>query len=166
MIRAIIQARMGGQRFPGKVLYDLCGKPVLKHVIDRVRQAKSVDEIVVATAGPGAETIGGHCQEWNIRCLAAFVPEEDVLKRFVFASEDMSNEDWIVRVCADNPLIMPSAIDVGAPLTGGGSSVSFTAIEDAGTGTDPGSKSRGVLWVEGRSGGSNILRFEKLVCKP
>jgi hypothetical protein len=57
------------------------------------------------------------------------------------------------------PSIMPPSIDVGTALTEGGPSISYTGIEDAGD-------VRGVLWAEGRTGGTNVLRFEKLVCKP
>ena len=46
---AIIQARMGSTRLPGKVMKDLCGKTVLAHDIERVRQSKYIDEIVIAT---------------------------------------------------------------------------------------------------------------------
>ena len=44
---AIIQARMGSTRLPGKVLRPLCGKTILAHVIDRVRVSQEIDEIVV-----------------------------------------------------------------------------------------------------------------------
>src|SRR3990167_6679147 len=46
---AIIQARMGSTRLPGKIMADLCGKPMLQHIIERVKRAKLVDEVVVAT---------------------------------------------------------------------------------------------------------------------
>ena len=45
---AIIQARMGSTRLPGKVLMDICGKPMLQHVIERV-QSPVLDNMVVAT---------------------------------------------------------------------------------------------------------------------
>lgn len=111
-VTAIIQARMNSSRFPGKVLHDLAGKPVLKHVIDRVRQAETVEQIVVATAGPGCEAIVGHCEEWGVRSSQLYLlKEQDVLKRFVFASATLKPTDLIVRVCGDNPLIVPSSID-------------------------------------------------------
>src|SRR5882724_9596674 len=46
---ALIQARMGSSRFPGKVLEDLWGRPMLWHVVNRVRKAKRVGKVVVAT---------------------------------------------------------------------------------------------------------------------
>ena len=45
---AIIQARLGSQRFPRKILADLCGEPVLWHVLERACQIRGVDEVIVA----------------------------------------------------------------------------------------------------------------------
>ncbi len=113
MTTAIIQARMNSTRFPGKVLYDLNGKPLLKHTIDRVRQAETVDEVIVVTAGKGCEAIIGHCDnDWNTRVMRAPTSmENDVLRRFVLATAGMEPDEYIVRVCGDNPLIVPTCID-------------------------------------------------------
>ncbi|HDG98261.1 MAG TPA: acylneuraminate cytidylyltransferase, partial [Desulfobacterales bacterium] len=46
---AIIQARMGSTRLPGKVLLDLAGEPVLARVVNRTQRAMTLDEIVIAT---------------------------------------------------------------------------------------------------------------------
>lgn len=46
---AIIQARMGSTRLPGKVLNKVQDKPLLEYQIDRVKKAKTIDEIVIAT---------------------------------------------------------------------------------------------------------------------
>ncbi len=48
-IVAIIQARMGSTRLPGKTMVNICGKPLLQHVIERVRCCKNIHEIIVAT---------------------------------------------------------------------------------------------------------------------
>ncbi len=48
-IVAIIQARMGSTRLPGKVLMDIAGKPMLWHVIERVKRSKKINSIVVTT---------------------------------------------------------------------------------------------------------------------
>ena len=48
-IAVIIQARMGSSRLPGKVIMDISGKPMLWHVIDRVKKSKKIDYIIVAT---------------------------------------------------------------------------------------------------------------------
>ena len=109
---AIIQARMNSTRFPGKVLADLCGKPVLKHVIDRVRMCRRVDEVAVALSREDDwQPIDGRCEEWGVECHAFNVPAEDVLRRYVRACSYW-NVEMCVRVCGDNPLIMPEDIDL------------------------------------------------------
>src|SRR6266404_1786482 len=50
VIVAIVQARMGSSRFPGKTLADLLGRPMLARIADRVRQARTIDRVVVATS--------------------------------------------------------------------------------------------------------------------
>ena len=47
---AMIQARCGSTRLPNKVLMDLCGKPSLQRVIERVRRSKDIDEVIVITS--------------------------------------------------------------------------------------------------------------------
>jgi spore coat polysaccharide biosynthesis protein SpsF (cytidylyltransferase family) len=106
---AVIQARMGSTRFPGKVLADLEGRPVLAHVIDRVARARSVDRVVVATTvDPADDEVAALAQ----RCgtMVTRGPEDDVLTRFVMAA-DQCNADIIVRVTADCPLTDPDVID-------------------------------------------------------
>ena len=49
MIYAIIQARMGSTRLPGKVMMDLCGIPVIEHVVNRLDQSRLIDKIIIAT---------------------------------------------------------------------------------------------------------------------
>jgi spore coat polysaccharide biosynthesis protein SpsF len=108
---ALIQARMNSRRLPGKVLMDLYGKPVLKHVIDRVRQAKRVDEIIVCVpmVDWGCHTpLFGYCQEWTVRCFG-HCSENNVLGRFAFCAQHVRG--LVVRVCGDSPLVVPAAID-------------------------------------------------------
>ena len=113
MTTAIIQARYGSSRFPGKMLAPLAGDTLLGHVIRRVQAAESVDRVIVATCEPGAALIRhevikhrGTIDVWVDEWLA-----EDVLGRFVRACRGMNETDWIVRVCGDNPLIRPDCID-------------------------------------------------------
>jgi len=107
---AIIQARLNSSRFPGKVLVELAGKPLLQHALDRLRQAKRVDRIVVATCYPGGGAIAGHCEDWDVECYIDSGPENDVLGRFNVVANKWE-ADLIVRVCGDNPLIWPEGID-------------------------------------------------------
>lgn len=108
-IIAIIQARMGSTRLPGKSMADIVGKPLLEHVIDRVKIASSLDEIVVATSSKDQDLPIIHLAE---KCgVKSFVgSEEDVLNRFLKAAERFEAAQ-IVRICADNPLIDPYEID-------------------------------------------------------
>jgi len=106
---AVIQARLNSRRFPGKVLADLCGKPVLQWVIERCRQAAHVDEVIVATCEPGGETIAGRCRHRDVPYLV-YPSEQDVLGRVLLAAET-AEADYVVRVCADNPLVDPRGID-------------------------------------------------------
>lgn len=50
MIYAIIQARMGSTRLPGKVMMDLCGSPVIEHVVNRLKKSNLIDKIIIATS--------------------------------------------------------------------------------------------------------------------
>ena len=106
---AIIQARLGSDRLPGKVLLDLDGQPMLNWVVRRVRRAKSIDQVVIATTDhPRDQRLVEYCkrQEWPV-----FVgPERDVLTRYLGAAKEFSATE-IVRITSDCPLIDPSVID-------------------------------------------------------
>jgi glutamate-1-semialdehyde aminotransferase/spore coat polysaccharide biosynthesis protein SpsF (cytidylyltransferase family) len=106
---ALIQARMGSSRFPGKVLEDLSGRPMLWHVVNRVRRASKVDKVVVATTDRTADDpVARFCQQEGIGCFRG--SEQDVLDRFYQAAK--ANEaDVVIRITADCPLIDPSVID-------------------------------------------------------
>ena len=109
MILALIQARMGSSRYPGKVLQDLCGRPMLWHVVDRVRKAKSVDRVVIATTDRKVDDpVAAFCEENGIGYFRG--SEEDVLDRFYQAAK-ANAADVVVRITADCPLIDPVIID-------------------------------------------------------
>jgi spore coat polysaccharide biosynthesis protein SpsF (cytidylyltransferase family)/aryl-alcohol dehydrogenase-like predicted oxidoreductase len=112
MILAIIQARMGSSRLPGKVLLDLAGRPVLWHAVSRVQKARLVDQVLVATTDqPSDEPIRRFCAEQAVQCFGG--SEQDVLDRFVQAARfaGATESDAIVRITADCPLIDPAVID-------------------------------------------------------
>ena len=106
----IVQARMGSTRFPGKVLADLAGHPVLRHVVERAKRAPSLDQVVVAIPhGPSFPI--PYPRDWCVDdVLSPHVQEQDLIGRFVGAAE-MTDADLIVRLCADNPCVEPSEID-------------------------------------------------------
>ena len=111
MIVAIIQARMGSSRLPGKVLKEICGKTLLEHEINRVRQAKRIDGIIVATTNPLDDAIEELCRKIDTTCYRG--AENDVLDRYYHAAEsvNLGEKDGIVRLTADCPLIDPVIID-------------------------------------------------------
>jgi glutamate-1-semialdehyde 2,1-aminomutase/spore coat polysaccharide biosynthesis protein SpsF len=108
-IVAIVQARMGATRFPGKVLQLIEGRPMLQHVVERVRRAKLVARVVVATSeNPVDEPITAFCAASAIDCCRG--SEADVLDRFYCAAKAFA-ATVIVRITADCPLIDPEIID-------------------------------------------------------
>jgi spore coat polysaccharide biosynthesis protein SpsF (cytidylyltransferase family)/glutamate-1-semialdehyde aminotransferase len=108
-IVALIQARAGSTRLPEKVLADICGRPMLWHVVDRVRRSRLLDDVVVATTTqPGDDRVALLCDENGWACFRG--SEEDVLDRFTLAARE-ARADAVVRVTADCPLIDPEVID-------------------------------------------------------
>jgi glutamate-1-semialdehyde aminotransferase/spore coat polysaccharide biosynthesis protein SpsF (cytidylyltransferase family) len=106
---ALIQARMGSSRFPGKFLEDLCGRPMLWHVVERVRRASKVDKVVVATTNRNVDDpVARFCDGEKVACFRG--DEADVLDRFYQAAK-ASKADVIIRITADCPLIDPGVID-------------------------------------------------------
>ena len=109
MIVAIVQARMSSSRLPGKSLAEICGRPMLWHVVNRVRHSRLVNKVVVATTDkPSDDPIAALCQDENIPCFRG--SEDDVLDRFYRAAQ-MYSANVVVRVTADCPLIDPAVID-------------------------------------------------------
>ena len=109
MNMALIQARMGSSRFPGKVLEDLAGHPMIWHVVNRTRRAKNIDKVVVATTDRAVDDpIAQFCERENVGCFRG--SEQDVLDRFYQAAK-ANQADVIVRITADCPLIDPVVID-------------------------------------------------------
>lgn len=110
MTGAIIQARMGSSRCPEKTLRLLYGKPLLAHVIDRTRQARGVETIIVATTvNREDDAIEGYCKENGIPVFRG--SSDDVLDRYYQAAKQY-NIDTVVRVTADDPFKDPAVIDL------------------------------------------------------
>lgn len=106
---AIVQARMGSTRLPGKVLADIAGKPMLVRVVERLRRAATIDEIVIATTTATADDVlVDFCARRGYTYYAG--SEHDVLGRYYHASLHLAAE-VIVRVTADCPLIDPLVVD-------------------------------------------------------
>jgi len=108
-IVAIIQARMGSSRLPGKVLMELIGEPLLAHVVKRTGRAKTISNIVVATTTNQIDDIiVQFCQKNGWLCFRG--NERDVLDRYYQAAVEYQ-ADVIVRITSDCPLIEPEIID-------------------------------------------------------
>lgn len=108
-IVAIIQARMGSTRLPGKVLVDLAGEPVLSRVVTRSQRAARIDETVVATTTePADEPIVELCATGNWPWFRG--SEDDVLDRYYQGAKERG-ADVVVRITSDCPLIDPSVVD-------------------------------------------------------
>ena len=102
MVAAIIQARMGSTRFPGKSVRLLKGLSMLEHIIIRLQQVPEIDQIQLATTEAEIEAPLIEIAKKNK--VAVFQgSEEDVLKRFIQAGETIEAQH-IVRICGDNPL--------------------------------------------------------------
>jgi len=105
----IMQTRMGSTRLPGKVMKKLKGKPVLWHDIQRIKQSKMIDEIVIATTTKKQDNIvHENALKWGVKSFRG--SEEDVLKRYYGAAKEYK-ADIIVRVTSDCPLIDPNISD-------------------------------------------------------
>ncbi|MDX2212940.1 MAG: glycosyltransferase family protein [Oculatellaceae cyanobacterium bins.114] len=106
---AIIQARMGSTRLPGKVMKSLCGKTVLSHVITRVKACSLVDEIIVATTtSDDAEAIVLEAEKAGVNWFRG--SEDNVLERYYLAAQHYQ-VDLIVRVTSDCPLFDPEVLE-------------------------------------------------------
>jgi spore coat polysaccharide biosynthesis protein SpsF len=108
-IVATIEARMTSSRLPGKVLLPANSKPMLEHLVNRLRQVKSIDEIVLATTiNHTDDSLVAFAEDQKITTFRG--NEEDVLQRVIDAAYSV-NADIIVEVTGDCPIIDPSIVE-------------------------------------------------------
>ncbi len=106
---AVIQARMGSTRLPGKVLKPIAGKPLLWHIVHRLKACHLLEDIAVATSvNPADEAIVEWCNQEGVFVVRG--PEDDVLARYAQAAEKL-DADIIVRVSSDAPFIDAGFVD-------------------------------------------------------
>lgn len=106
---AIVQARMGSKRLPGKVLKNISGKPIIELLLTRLSKSKELNEIVVATSiETENDILYSLVKSLGYKCFRG--SEKDVLNRYYEASKKFS-ADIIVRITADCPLIDPKLVD-------------------------------------------------------
>ena len=107
---ASIEARFNASRLPGKVLLDIAGAPALTRLLRRLRRARSLDGIVLATTtSPRDDALAEWARRENVPCHRG--SEDDVLARVVGAQRELGAE-LVVEVCGDCPLIDPEVIDM------------------------------------------------------
>lgn len=110
-IVASIEARMGSSRLPGKVLMDVGGKPALARLVDRLRECRRLDDIILATSTDPRDDV---LEQWA-RAYGLAVhrgSEDDVLQRVV-ESHAAAGSDIVVEVTGDCPLLDHEVIDLG-----------------------------------------------------
>jgi len=106
---AIIQARMGSSRLPGKVLMDIGGSPMLTRVVVRARRAQTLGRVVVATTWDESDDpVAAYCRQQGFPVVRG--DPQDVLDRYYQAARQFGAQT-IVRLTGDCPLIDPREID-------------------------------------------------------
>jgi len=101
---------MSSTRLPGKVMADLVGAPMILRQIERLKRAKRLDQIVVATSTDASDD--GLAERLVAEGIGVYRGSlEDVLGRFVGALETFSGHETVVRLTADCPLADPDVID-------------------------------------------------------
>jgi len=108
-IGAIVQARMGSTRLPGKVLFEAQGKTLLEHLMERIGYCKTLDFTVVATStNPRDDVIVALCCNHGFPVFRG--SEMDVLDRYHEAARHF-RFDVVVRISSDCPLVDPALTD-------------------------------------------------------
>jgi glutamate-1-semialdehyde 2,1-aminomutase len=106
---AVVQARMGSTRLPGKVMRPVHGVPMIERLLDRLSRAGRIQTVVVATSSdPVNAPLVAHVRRLGFACHQG--SEHDVLERVVQVAEAHA-ADRVVRVTGDCPLIDPRIVD-------------------------------------------------------
>lgn len=105
----IVQARIGSTRLPGKVLLPIMGRPVMEYGLERLRRARSADQVIIATSeNPADNSVVDLAEKLGFAYYRG--SESDVLSRFYGAALTFG-ADVIVRCNSDCPLIDPTVVD-------------------------------------------------------
>jgi spore coat polysaccharide biosynthesis protein SpsF len=108
-IVGVVQARMGSTRLPGKVMMPVAGAPLLVRMIERLRAARSLDQVVVATTALTADApIVTLCRQLEIPVCAGH--PTDLLDRHRLAAHSFA-ADVVVKIPSDCPLVDPQIVD-------------------------------------------------------
>lgn len=117
---------MGSTRLPGKALADIGGMSMLARVVDRVRQATTVNRVIVATTTQAHDDVlANHARDLGVEVFRG--DEEDVLDRY-FQAAVHHHLEIVVRITSDCPLLDPGVLDaVVAPVLAPGSRVEYAS---------------------------------------
>ncbi|NRY60063.1 cytidylyltransferase domain-containing protein [Clostridium beijerinckii] len=108
-VLCIVQARMGSERLPGKVMKEINGKPMISYTLNSLKKSKYIDEIVLATSTLEInDSLARYVESININVFRG--DENNVLERYKLVS-DKYQGDVVIRVTGDCPLIDPIIVD-------------------------------------------------------
>lgn len=108
-ISAVVQARMGSTRLPGKVMLKLSNKPILEHIVKRLELCNSFKKIIIATSTDKKDDIiFKFCKDKNYSVYRG--SKFDLLDRYYHVAKKY-NLDGIIRITADCPVIDPLIVD-------------------------------------------------------
>ncbi|OHA73581.1 MAG: hypothetical protein A3B24_00110 [Candidatus Wildermuthbacteria bacterium RIFCSPLOWO2_01_FULL_48_16] len=111
-IIALIQARMGSTRLPGKVMKKINGKTVIEIIYERVKAAKKIDDIVLAIPGSKEnDVLVAEGKRIGVKTFRFAGNENDVISRYLGAIEYMGGADAMLRVTADCVFVDPALVD-------------------------------------------------------
>jgi spore coat polysaccharide biosynthesis protein SpsF len=124
---AIVQARMGSTRLPGKVMLPLAGEHVITHDVRRLRAADSVDEVVVATSTePPDDIVARYAERAGASVFRG--SETDVLGR-IYEAAVTHDADIVVRATGDDPLVAPAVVDAVVERVAAGANYAGNTLE-------------------------------------
>lgn len=105
----VIQARMNSSRLPGKVMLDILGRPLVWHIVNRLRYVKTLSDVVISTTDKDSDKkLRQFAESENISYYAG--SEDDILDR-LYKTGKKFNATALVKINADCPLIDPEIID-------------------------------------------------------
>lgn len=108
-IVAIVQARMGSTRFPGKVMKSIDSIPMIELLFKRLEKAQKVDKVVLATTNLAKDdSLASHISELGFSVFRG--DEKDVLDRYYQCAKEVG-ADHVIRITGDCPLVDPNLVD-------------------------------------------------------
>ena len=115
MILGVLHARMSSSRMPGKALAPILGEPMIIRQLDRIRRARSVDRVVVATSRDNSDNpLAAYLVQRGVTVFRGSA--EDAVDRCAKACAGAEGVTHVARFFCDNPLIDPYAIDAAVNL--------------------------------------------------